>query len=57
MRRGEAAEVLDAARAREDKEAASRKRYEAGELSLDINNMRPRLREKGLVYVDQGSAD
>lgn len=56
VRRGEAAEVLDGARAREDKEAASRKRYEAGELSLDVNNMRPRLREKGLIYVDQGSA-
>lgn len=57
VRRREAADVLDAARAREDKEAVSRKRYEAGELSLDINDMRPRLREKGLIYVDQRSAE
>jgi 4-hydroxy-4-methyl-2-oxoglutarate aldolase len=33
-------EVLLAARARADKEAASRERYERGEFSLDINNLR-----------------
>ena len=33
-------EVLLAARARAEKEAASRERYERGELSLDINNLR-----------------
>jgi 4-hydroxy-4-methyl-2-oxoglutarate aldolase len=48
-----AAEVLDASRAREQKEAASRKRYEAGELSLDVQGMRERLAQKGLVYVDE----
>jgi 4-hydroxy-4-methyl-2-oxoglutarate aldolase len=48
-----AAEVLDAARAREQKEAASRARYEAGELSLDLQGMRERLAGKGLTYVDQ----
>lgn len=53
VRRAKAAEVLDASRAREEKEAASRERYQAGELSLDVNKMRDRLTEKGLTYVDQ----
>ena len=48
-----AAEVLEAARAREETEAESRARYETGELSLDIQGMRERLVQKGLVYVDQ----
>jgi 4-hydroxy-4-methyl-2-oxoglutarate aldolase len=48
-----AAEVLDASRAREQKEAASRTRYAAGELSLDLQGMRERLAQKGLVYLDQ----
>jgi 4-hydroxy-4-methyl-2-oxoglutarate aldolase len=51
--RREAAQVLEASRAREAKEAAIRQRYEAGELGLDMNKMRPRLAEKGLQYVDQ----
>ena len=51
--RAEAAEVLDASRAREEKEALSRKRYEQGELSLDVHGMRERLARKGLRYVDQ----
>lgn len=51
--RREAAEVANAAQARIDKEAASRARYEAGELGLDVNKMRPRLAEKGLTYIDQ----
>lgn len=55
VRRAEAGEVLDASRAREDKEAASRKRYEAGELSLDVNAMRQRLADKGLTYMDHAS--
>jgi 4-hydroxy-4-methyl-2-oxoglutarate aldolase len=50
--RGTAAEVLAAARRREEKEAASRSRYAAGELSLDVNDMRERLARKGLRYVD-----
>jgi 4-hydroxy-4-methyl-2-oxoglutarate aldolase len=49
--------VLAAARAREEKEAASRARYRAGELSLDVNNMRERLARKGLRYVDQEPAE
>jgi 4-hydroxy-4-methyl-2-oxoglutarate aldolase len=51
--RPRAAAVLDAARARTGKEAAARKRYAAGELSLDVNDMRGRLAELGLRYVDQ----
>jgi 4-hydroxy-4-methyl-2-oxoglutarate aldolase len=50
--RDKAAEVLEAARAREDKEAASRQRYQAGELSLDVQGMREALAEKGLRYVE-----
>jgi 4-hydroxy-4-methyl-2-oxoglutarate aldolase len=53
VERRRAAEVLAAARAREEKEAGSRARYRAGELSLDVNNMRELLARKGLVYVDQ----
>lgn len=52
VRRAEAPAVLAAGRAREDKEAVSRKRYQAGELSLDVNNLRERLAGKGLRYVD-----
>jgi 4-hydroxy-4-methyl-2-oxoglutarate aldolase len=55
--RERAAEVLDASRARADKEAAARKRYEAGELSLDTYGMREALGQKGLRYVDQQAQD
>jgi 4-hydroxy-4-methyl-2-oxoglutarate aldolase len=51
--RGKAADVLEACRAREDKEAASRRRYAAGELSLDVQGMRDALAGKGLTYVDR----
>jgi 4-hydroxy-4-methyl-2-oxoglutarate aldolase len=51
--RERAAEVLDASRAREKKEALSRERYLRGELSLDLHDMRERLAHKGLTYVDQ----
>ncbi len=51
--REEASEMLEKSRARDEKEAAVRKRYANGELGIDINNMRPRLAEKGLRYVDE----
>jgi 4-hydroxy-4-methyl-2-oxoglutarate aldolase len=51
--RARAAEVLDASRDREEKETASRARYAAGELSLDVQQMREELAEKGLRYVDE----
>src|ERR1700753_3813768 len=50
--RPRAATLLAAARGRAEKEAASRKRYAAGELSLDVNSMRDRLAGLGLRYVD-----
>jgi 4-hydroxy-4-methyl-2-oxoglutarate aldolase len=51
--RARAAEVLDASRDREEKETASRARYAAGELSLDVQEMREELAQKGLRYVDE----
>jgi 4-hydroxy-4-methyl-2-oxoglutarate aldolase len=45
--------VVAASAAREQKEAAARARYQAGELSLDVNTMRERLARKGLRYVDE----
>ena len=50
--RANAKEVLAAGRARAEKEAASRARYQAGELSLDVQGMREELERKGLRYVD-----
>jgi 4-hydroxy-4-methyl-2-oxoglutarate aldolase len=51
--RARAAEVLEACRAREAKEATSRARYQAGELSLDVQNMRDAIERAGLRYVDE----
>jgi 4-hydroxy-4-methyl-2-oxoglutarate aldolase len=55
--REEAADVLEKAKAREAREAEIRKLYAAGELSLDMNNSRQRMAEKGLVYIDQQADD
>ena len=52
VKREEAEQVLVAAKAREEKEAATRARLQAGELGLDIYGMRKRLEQKGLTYVD-----
>jgi 4-hydroxy-4-methyl-2-oxoglutarate aldolase len=51
VRRDEAAEVLAKAQAREANELAKRAKFEAGELGLNIYDMRGRLAEKGLKYV------
>jgi 4-hydroxy-4-methyl-2-oxoglutarate aldolase len=48
-----APEVLEAAREREAKESTSRARYAAGELSLDVQDMRGELERKGLRYLDE----
>ncbi len=52
VKREEAETVLTASAAREAKEAAMRQRLKAGELGLDIYNMRDALAKKGLRYVD-----
>ena len=51
--RADAEAVLEASRSREEKEDASRARYAAGELSLDVQGMREDLARKGLTYVDE----
>lgn len=48
----EADSVLALSRERVAKEERSRSRYAAGELSLDVNNMRPALNQAGLVYAE-----
>lgn len=54
--RERAGEVLAASSVREEQEAKSRERYQRGELSLDVNQMRQRLAGKGLLYVDAPNA-
>lgn len=51
VRRAEADEVLLAAQKRVEAEEAKRRRLAAGELGLDIYDMRPRLEAKGLRYL------
>lgn len=53
--RASAASLVTAARAREEKEARARARYLAGEIALDVNDMRPMLERSGIRYV--GHAD
>ena len=49
--------VRAACAAREKKEAVSRRRYQAGELSLDILSLRSGLEAKGLRYLDEPPDD
>jgi 4-hydroxy-4-methyl-2-oxoglutarate aldolase len=49
--RATAAHVLEQAQEREAREEAKRQRLAAGELGLDIYDMRERLARKGLTYV------
>lgn len=51
VRRSEADDVLIAAERRVAAEEAKRSRLAAGELGLDIYDIRPKLAEKGLKYV------
>ena len=50
--REQAPGVLQACREREQKEAASRERFAAGELSLDVMGLRETLASSGIRYVD-----
>jgi len=52
VRRTEAAQVLAASRSRDERERALRTRYANGELSLDVSDMRDRLAQQGIRYVD-----
>ena len=52
VRRAEVPQVVEASRARADMEEQKALRLAKGELGLDIYNMRGRLAEKGLRYVD-----
>ena len=57
VRTAEAASVLEKAQARIDNEEEKRKRFAAGEASLDIYSMRQHLAEKGLRYVESETDD
>ena len=54
--RRNAESVRVSAQSREDNEASKRERLAAGELGLDMYNMRPRLEESGFTYLDTLSA-
>src|SRR5262249_41088016 len=53
VRREDAAEVARLGAARIEKEQHSRERLRAGELGLDFYNLRAKLKELGVEYVDQ----
>ncbi|HEX5731035.1 4-carboxy-4-hydroxy-2-oxoadipate aldolase/oxaloacetate decarboxylase [Microbacterium sp.] len=51
--RDRAVATLQAAQARAAKEAANRLRYQAGEISMDLNDLRPVLADLGVAFVSQ----
>ena len=53
----DAAATIEKCVEREKKEAKVRARLQAGELGLDIYDMRKRLAERGLVYKDAPSQE
>ena len=55
--RDDARAVLAASKAREEKEAGSRERYQRGELFLDMHDVRGELEHLGLRYVDYEDVD
>ena len=55
--RERAAEALEASRARTAKEAANRAKYEAGEISMDVNSLRPVLDSLGVRFMTQAEYD
>jgi 4-hydroxy-4-methyl-2-oxoglutarate aldolase len=57
VRKDEASDVLESARKRVANEEEKRSRFAAGELGLDIYDMRARLADKGLRYVDKAPGD
>ena len=52
VKRQDAEAVLESAKARVVEEEIKRQRFENGELSLDVYDMRDRLAETGIRYVD-----
>lgn len=55
--RQRAAQTLEAATARAEREAAVRTRYAAGEISMDVNALRPVLDALGVTYISQAEFD
>jgi 4-hydroxy-4-methyl-2-oxoglutarate aldolase len=51
--RSDAVWALEQSQAREAKEIATRARYQAGEMSLDVNRLRPLLDRLGVTYLDR----
>lgn len=56
VRREDAEMVRAASQSREDNEAGKRERLAAGELGLDMYQMREKLEQRGLRYVDSTDA-